>query len=669
MPNTASPTNTARAKASCSRCHRRKKRCDRELPACKNCRTARVKCSLLDDNSQTATYSVAYVRGLERRLQELRSNLVPEPQMSPPVEDSLITSGNDQSYSDSAVADLMGPSPVCEEGQLPADLLGPPPKDIPVEPRLQDSETHIEPLIQEPSPTFDQELKSVSFSVAAERHLGSTSGLSFAKLTQMVLRRLTPDRADFVFDNPRRSFNSDQLFDFDSSLDFFNSSVFETLSESIPSHPTLFGDILLEDTIEPTDAVSGLNLPTNEAYANRLVDFYFAHSHTLYPMLIKSDFMRTLQQVRDNPFDPAAQCPLALFRVWMVFAIGSTAYSSVTLMEESESRIYYSKALEYFERAMALGEMAALEVIMLQISYSFFNQLGPNTWFLVGMAARLAVGIGLHIESTYASWPVDVQQHRKRIFFSIYMMDRVVSLALGRPFALHDDDIDVSPFADANEDDIHPDGIRSQSSLTPSIIAVPLHILALRTIAGKIAKQVYSNRRALSLTVEEREEILHSLHKELIDWRRNMPFPLPDISDRVPHFGTNWYDFNYYTHIAMLYRPSPLFPVVDERKIKILEEAASMSLRQAFNMHQQQRLAYNWLNLLALFTSTLSLIYAITVQPNDLATALKETRAIDDLDLSIELFDTLGIKFLAAKKIRGMIAEVSRRYKDLRTSL
>lgn len=148
-----------------------------------------------------------------------------------------------------------------------------------------------------------------------------------------------------------------------------------------------------------------------------------------------------------------------------------------------------------------------------------------------------------------------------------------------------------------------------------------------------------------------------------------MPFPLPDISDRVPHFGTNWYDFNYYTHVAMLYRPSPLFPVVNERKIKILEEASSMSLRQAFNMHQQQRLAYNWLNLLALFTSTLSLIYAITVQPTDLATALKETRAIDDLDLSIELFDTLAIKFVAAKKIRGMFAEVSRRYKDLRASL
>lgn len=199
-------------------------------------------------------------------------------------------------------------------------------------------------------------------------------------------------------------------------------------------------------------------------------------------------------------------------------------------------------------------------------------------------------------------------------------------------------------------------------------MAVPLHILALRRIAGKIARRVYSNHYAADLTAKEREEIIHSLHKELIDWRRNMPFPLPDINDRVPQLTTNWFDFNYYTHLAMLYRPSPLLPTMDRERVKMLMEAASMSLRQAFNMHRQRRLSYNWLNLLTLFTSTLSLIYSTTVQPIDLVTILQETKAIEDLDLAIGLFETLGVKFPAANKIRGMIEEISRRYKDLRDS-
>lgn len=224
------------------------------------------------------------------------------------------------------------------------------------------------------------------------------------------------------------------------------------------------------------------------------------------------------------------------------------------------------------------------------------------------------------------------------------------------------------PFAGVDDEYIKPDGILPQSSLQSSLMAVPLHILALRKIAGKIARQVYSNRQAATLKAEEREEILHSLHKELIDWRRNMPFPLPDINGRVPHLTTNWFDLNYYTHLAMLYRPSPLLPTMDRERVKMLMEAASMSLRQVFNMHQQRRLSYNWLNLLTVFTSTLSLIYSTTVQPNDLVTILKETKAIDDLDLAIEVFDTLGVKFPAANKIRRMIEEISRRYKDLRDS-
>ncbi|CAN8096440.1 unnamed protein product [Discula destructiva] len=107
---------------------------------------------------------------------------------------------------------------------------------------------------------------------------------------------------------------------------------------------------------------------------------------------------------------------------------------------------------------------------------------------------------------------------------------------------------------------------------------------------------------------------------------------------------------------------------MDPRRVKILEEAASMSIRLAYSMHRQQRFAYNWLNLLSLFTATLSLIYSTNVQPDRLVMVLTQTRAIEDLDLAIELFDTLGVKFPIAKKLRGMIVDVAARYKDLRAS-
>ncbi|KAF4981625.1 hypothetical protein F66182_17155, partial [Fusarium sp. NRRL 66182] len=99
------------------------------------------------------------------------------------------------------------------------------------------------------------------------------------------------------------------------------------------------------------------------------------------------------------------------------------------------------------------------------------------------MAARMATGMGLHTVEQYKSLTVDLAEHQKRLFFCLYMMDRVVSLALGRPFAIQDDDITVEPFADVDDENIQPDGIIPSTKLEPSTMAIPLHILALRTIA------------------------------------------------------------------------------------------------------------------------------------------------------------------------------------------
>jgi hypothetical protein len=62
----------------------------------------------------------------------------------------------------------------------------------------------------------------------------------------------------------------------------------------------------------------------------------------------------------------------------------------------------------------------------------------------VGTAARLAIGMGLHCDQTLQNLSNDQVERRKRLFFSVYMMDRLVSITLGRPFAIHEDDIDIA---------------------------------------------------------------------------------------------------------------------------------------------------------------------------------------------------------------------------------
>ncbi|KAI0893766.1 fungal-specific transcription factor domain-containing protein [Annulohypoxylon nitens] len=638
------------AVASCQRCHRRKKKCDRTLPQCDTCMKANVQCSfLVDGDQQSGTYPIAFVQGLESRIQELEGQLAlaleathncPEPPTpsNGEIGTESIRSPAQQAPSDGILGDSFSP--------------------FSTHTQAQSSIEHI------PAISMARELRILSLEVAAEnRHLGSSSGLSFAKLTQTILKRLSPDRTDFVFAGISQGDDILGQINWDSPPDFFHPHMMN-FPNIAGFGPTLFGNMSLSRIIEPSDSLSDLCLPS-KTRADQLTSFYFAHSHTLYPIINRSEFLALLDRIYEQPLDTSSMDPASLFRVWMILAIGSSSRSSVSVVEESEALLYYNKALEYFEAAFDYGDMVALETIMLQVSFSFFNQFGPNTWLLVGNAARIAIGLGLHTSSAYERLPFNVAEMRKRVFFSIYMMDRVISIALGRPFAIQDDDIEIEPFIDVDDDEIDDIEARGRDRLEPSILSVPRHILHLRRIASKISRQVYGNQATIRANTPHREDIIHSLHKELIDWRRNTPFPLPDVHPRVPHLCSNWYDFNYYTHMAMLYRPSPLFPTLDQVMVKKLANAASMSIRQAYTMHRQKRFAYNWLNLLSLFMSTISLIYASTAQPQELVSYLQKAQVIDDLELVLQLFEKLNGKFPGAKNIQCIIDRVLRRYKEM----
>lgn len=198
------------------------------------------------------------------------------------------------------------------------------------------------------------ELEVLSLEATAERHLGSSSGVSFAKLTQAVLRRLSPDKSSFVFEDdpePEPRLDADPLST--QSIDSIGAPDLNFLSFSSPSAFNAFSSWEQLGTSEPSELIA---FPPQMDTA-RLTDFYWAHSHTLYPIIHKNEFMSVLQRIYEDPEDPHAQSPLWLFRIWMVLAIGSTAYSSVSLVDESESVIFFNKAMTYFEGALGCGDM------------------------------------------------------------------------------------------------------------------------------------------------------------------------------------------------------------------------------------------------------------------------------------------------------------------------
>jgi hypothetical protein len=204
--------------------------------------------------------------------------------------------------------------------------------------------------------TLAENLRTVSLSAVAEPYLGSISGLTFAKLTQAVLRRLSPDGRDFVFSpqmdgntvpiegatNLHLDFVNSMYFDYDQAIDFS----LLTGEGALPMFETEIHDTI-NDLPDRTEVL-------------RLATFYFDHSHTLYPIVHQQEVMSDFHSILMDREHHVTQSPPCMFRIWMVLAIGSTTYSSITLAEESLSRMYYEKAMTYFEASMDHGDIVSI---------------------------------------------------------------------------------------------------------------------------------------------------------------------------------------------------------------------------------------------------------------------------------------------------------------------
>jgi hypothetical protein len=203
-----------------------------------------------------------------------------------------------------------------------------------------------------------EELRLLSLEAAAERYLGSSSGLPFAKLIQTVLQRLSPDQDGFVFDEDIGGNEQSSTSDADPSSSF--NPIFFDMNPSLAS-PLPLNSLFGNPAVEDYEDSMGLAL-LEPAHINYILEFYFAHSHTLYPFIRKHEFEAVLWRVYADPLDPLAQSPLWQFRIWMVLAIGSTTYCSVSLMDETEPVQFFNKAMTYFEPAMGCGDLVGLTI-------------------------------------------------------------------------------------------------------------------------------------------------------------------------------------------------------------------------------------------------------------------------------------------------------------------
>ncbi|KAI1339158.1 fungal-specific transcription factor domain-containing protein [Xylariaceae sp. FL0016] len=586
--------------SACNRCRLRKNRCDQKLPSCASCEKARVPCVGYDPITKREIPR-SYVFYLETRVDQLEALLRANNIQFPPAENLEYCSrpGTDGGH-----------------GRSPTDG-----------PRSMMSEA-IEASGVAKHYSNGEELSRPSKMMrhsggSGNRYLGSTNGVSFARVVFAAVQTSVGEHRSSSEKGGIRPYKP--------------IAGNGAIASGTSMRDSFFG-LHTRPTISPAE------FPDKEL-AYKLVELYFEHANPQIPVLHREDFMQMFELAYAD--EGRIRGPRELYMLNMVFAIGGgiimdtqTASSRATgeVKSQAQPEEYHASAIIHLEACLSNsgGGLEELQAVLLLANFALLRPVPPGLWYIVGVAVRLAVDLGLHYEDgkdvefdlgdpTHTVRPEgtgersrDAQQRergrreyvrdlRRRLWWCTYSFDRLVSTCVGRPNGISDQVITTEFPSMLDDRYITPAGlVRPPSDSEPSYKIVAHHYWRLRLLQSEILQVLqYQQAQIARFNGQNiRNEYMHtrlpspflSRFDSFRSWRKNIDERLYEWKNSAPtkrdsgvKFSPEFLELNYWQAIIMLYRQSLSVPAMFEDEYNPSKEVNSPSIFAAELREDEER--------------------------------------------------------------------------------
>ncbi|KIH93855.1 hypothetical protein SPBR_05597 [Sporothrix brasiliensis 5110] len=309
---------------------------------------------------------------------------------------------------------------------------------------------------------------------------------------------------------------------------------------------------------------------------------------------------QALKAVSDDENDDTRVC-LTYAKIFMVLALGrlysvnrtttsrdGDAPSNTDDPDDANDRPpgfgFFARALALLPDVHAPGSILGVETLA-YVGYFLQNMNRRDAAYLyIGVALRMAISLGLHQEvpssaSSPALSPAD-REHRRRVWWSIYSLDRILSLKSGHPIAILDEDIGVDmPKPLPGEPADSPVVILRCYTELSRILGDITTLIYRRTSPPPTAASTTTKPAAAVLPPSARRHVhthmlsgssllatVHGILRSLDQWEAALPRALrldPDRNTTLSRESISMY-MHYYQCINMTARPL-LFHVVQKR--------------------------------------------------------------------------------------------------------
>ncbi|KAK3688502.1 fungal-specific transcription factor domain-containing protein [Podospora appendiculata] len=670
-PGKVGQSSSFRNVSACNRCRLRKNRCDQKLPSCASCDKAGVACVGYDPITKREIPR-SYIFYLESRIEQLETLLTANSIAFPTAHNLEYCSKPGNVLS--AVR-----SPVEAGHPSHAD-----PREGAGSTRAQnngDDASRLQRLVSKSN------ISGIP-GAANPRFLGSISGVSFARVVFAAVQSSVSDSK--------------------STSDKGGIRPYKPLAGNVPGgiggtsmRDSFFG-LHTKPTIHPAVFPS-------RALGQKLVSLYFEHANPQIPVLHKGEFMEMFEQAYAE--EGRVRGPRELYVLNMVFAIGggiilgdsaktetdhppSSSGGLAAGSKQSQPEEYHASAIVHLEACLGSGGgLEELQAVLLLANFALLRPVPPGLWYIIGVAVRLAVDLGLHYEDgkDIDAGLVDtasqqgasqgrergrreyVRDLRRRLWWCTYSFDRLVSVCVGRPFGISDQVI-TTEFPSLLEDRyITPNGFLEPPAdiFEPTYKLVAHHYFRLRLLQSEILQvlQFQQTQAARDTGLNQRNPHMHttlpspflSRFDSFRSWRIDIDKRLWEWKGSAPTkkktgvaFSTEFFDLNYWQAIIMLYRQSlsvpamfegeyhtakevnspPMYnvePREDEDRVYLkVAEAGQKILRLYRQLHRVGLVNYTYLATHHLFMAGISYLYAIWHSP-----IVRSRLTVDEVDFTI----------------------------------
>ncbi|CDR42445.1 CYFA0S09e03752g1_1 [Cyberlindnera fabianii] len=389
------------------------------------------------------------------------------------------------------------------------------------------------------------------------------------------------------------------------------------ISDTLPSKVPVNKHYITLDSVDYTNSLfAKYNLKelfsydpvfdVDEKLSRAFLDIHFTRLHFKYPLLDEEEIFEfhnayvtnnLAGYMNDN--DHFHYC---CARMWMVFAISSCLHMSTGKYRGPPPARYCSTAMRHISKCEALADESKIEILTLTVLYLIRTDKDSSCLYdIIRDAMSLCLKMGLNKSSTYAGLSWRDKLRKLRLWWCVYLLERMISIAVGKPYTLAESSVDEDiPFFEYD----------SSKSRHPQNASFINQSIKLRRIESRFVSELSISANLDPQQVNKRQiPLVEKYFQELEIWRSRCGAFANGLEDETLRLY-------YYRSVRLLIQP--FLELLDPMDRLFREcQAAAGHICQLFKVfHEKTVFGHSTTAIHTVFVAGVTLIYCLWLARN-----------------------------------------------------